>query len=202
MCVEAVCWFHPLVWWIGARLVAERERACDEAVLDHGLQPRDYADAILNVCKLCVESPLACVAGVTGSDIRKRLDDIMIERRGAALTFARKAALSSATIAAVAAPLAVGAITAPLRGEGQSQSQSQKEGQRFEVASIKPCDPTAPAPSGGRSGGPGPSLSPDRLHIGCMSVVQLVNVAYITNGERLLNDDPGYAQWSAATTAP
>ena len=33
MIVEAMFWFHPLVWWIGARLVEERERACDEGVL-------------------------------------------------------------------------------------------------------------------------------------------------------------------------
>src|SRR5438270_362026 len=33
MLVEALFWFHPLVWWIGARLVAERERACDDEVL-------------------------------------------------------------------------------------------------------------------------------------------------------------------------
>jgi hypothetical protein len=31
MMVEAVFWFHPLVWWIGVRLMEERERACDEA---------------------------------------------------------------------------------------------------------------------------------------------------------------------------
>ena len=30
MLVEALFWFHPLVWWIGARMVDERERACDE----------------------------------------------------------------------------------------------------------------------------------------------------------------------------
>ena len=30
MLVEALFWFHPLVWWIGSRLVNERERACDE----------------------------------------------------------------------------------------------------------------------------------------------------------------------------
>jgi beta-lactamase regulating signal transducer with metallopeptidase domain len=41
MLVEAVFWFHPLVWFIGARLVEEREQACDEGVLDYGKQPLD-----------------------------------------------------------------------------------------------------------------------------------------------------------------
>jgi beta-lactamase regulating signal transducer with metallopeptidase domain len=33
LAVQTVFWFHPLVWWIGARLIAERERACDEEVI-------------------------------------------------------------------------------------------------------------------------------------------------------------------------
>ena len=28
MLVEAIFWFYPLVWWIGGRLLEERERAC------------------------------------------------------------------------------------------------------------------------------------------------------------------------------
>jgi len=36
MFVESVFWFHPLVWWIGKRMVEERERACDEEVLRLG----------------------------------------------------------------------------------------------------------------------------------------------------------------------
>ena len=40
MVVEAVFWFHPLVWWVGARLVEERERACDEHVLRGAASPR------------------------------------------------------------------------------------------------------------------------------------------------------------------
>ena len=36
MLVEAIFWFHPLVWWLGSRLVDERERACDEEVLECG----------------------------------------------------------------------------------------------------------------------------------------------------------------------
>ncbi len=40
MVVETVFWFHPLVWWIRARLVEERERACDEEVLRAGRPAR------------------------------------------------------------------------------------------------------------------------------------------------------------------
>jgi bla regulator protein blaR1 len=58
MFVETVFWFHPLVWRIGKRMLEERERACDEAVLRTRCQPRAYADAILRVCRLCAESPL------------------------------------------------------------------------------------------------------------------------------------------------
>jgi bla regulator protein blaR1 len=36
MAVEVVFWFHPLVWWLGARLMEEREQACDEEVLRNG----------------------------------------------------------------------------------------------------------------------------------------------------------------------
>ena len=80
MIVEAVFWFHPLVWWIGARLVEERERACDEAVLSLGSEPQVYAEGILNVCKIYLESPLRCVSGVTGSDLKKRIQAILTGR--------------------------------------------------------------------------------------------------------------------------
>ena len=40
------------VWWIGARLIAERERACDEEVVRRGCDPEAYAKGILNVCRL------------------------------------------------------------------------------------------------------------------------------------------------------
>lgn len=51
MAVEAVFWFHPVVWWIERRLIDERERACDEYVLQCGSTPHDYAEGILEVCR-------------------------------------------------------------------------------------------------------------------------------------------------------
>lgn len=52
-------------------MIQERERACDEEVLQLCGEPRTYADGILNVCKLYLESPLECVSGITGSNLKK-----------------------------------------------------------------------------------------------------------------------------------
>ena len=40
MLVAALFWFHPFVWWIGARLIDERERACDEGAVELGSERR------------------------------------------------------------------------------------------------------------------------------------------------------------------
>lgn len=119
MLVEAVFWFHPLIWWIGARLVEERERACDEEVLRLGNASQDYAEAILRVCKSYVEPPLQCVSGVTGSDLRKRIQAILADRITMELSAAKKIALASAAIVVLATPVWIGtlgrAMSAPLQ---------------------------------------------------------------------------------------
>jgi len=85
MLVTALFWFHPMVWWIGARLNAERENACDEAVLEQGKSPQLYAACILKVCRLYLQSPLPCAAGVAGADLRRRVEAIMANRLAEAL---------------------------------------------------------------------------------------------------------------------
>jgi beta-lactamase regulating signal transducer with metallopeptidase domain len=71
MAVEAIFWFHPLVWWLGSRLEEERERACDEEVLRMGGEPQIYAESILKVCEFYLASPVACAAGVTGGELKE-----------------------------------------------------------------------------------------------------------------------------------
>ncbi len=133
MVVEALFWFHPMVWWIGARLVEERERACDEAVVSLGSEPHDYAEGILNVCKLYIESPLVCVSGVTGANLKKRIEAIMTNRTVLSLNFAKKSALAAAAILALAIPLLVGMMNTPLHAQSPATAPLQ-----FEVASIRP----------------------------------------------------------------
>ncbi len=45
----AVHWFNPLAWVAVRRMVAERERACDDLVLAAGSKPSDYADQLLSI---------------------------------------------------------------------------------------------------------------------------------------------------------
>ena len=123
MMVEALFWLHPLVWWLGARMVEERERACDEDVLELGSERHVYAESILKVCEFCVGSPLACVSGVTGSDLKKRMVYIMTERIARKLDFGKKLLLSAAGVLALALPLMFGLLNAtPTRAQGDDQT--------------------------------------------------------------------------------
>jgi uncharacterized protein (TIGR03435 family) len=122
MLVEAIFWFHPIVWWLGARLLQERERACDEQVLEMGCDRKIYAESILKICEFCVGSPLDFVSGVTGSDLKKRIVHIMSKGAARKLDFRRKLLLSAAGLAAVVVPIVFGALSAT-RSVAASQAQ-------------------------------------------------------------------------------
>lgn len=170
MLVETIFWFHPLVWWIGKRMVAERERACDEEVLRLGIEPNLYAESILRVCALYVESPLACLSGVTGSGLKKRIQAIVGGRQGVELGFARKVGLAAAGMACLASPIVIGALSAPPLW---SQTRSSPVATvKFRSISIKPCT-SYTLPSGVTSPAPG------RLVLNCQTVMGLIDIAYL-----------------------
>lgn len=134
MLVEAIFWFHPLVWWIERRLIDERERACDEAVLHAGNDPTDYAEGILTVCRFTVRAPLACVTGVTGSDLRARIESIVRNELGARMTLSRRVAVALVVAVLIGVPTISGVVSmTPLLAVGQEPSTPVV----FEVASVK-----------------------------------------------------------------
>jgi bla regulator protein blaR1 len=168
--VVTVFWFHPLTWWIGARLVDERERACDEEVVLLGSDPEVYAESILKICKLYLESPLVCVSGITGSDLKKRIEAIMINRVLRGLNPAKKIALAFAALTALALPVLIGIVHAPVV-RGQSATP------KFEAASIKSgCGDSDEQGKPARAGAT--LLSAERLDQ-CGSVEMLIRTAYI-----------------------
>jgi bla regulator protein blaR1 len=138
MVVETLFWFHPLVWWIRARLMEERELACDESVLQAGNEAEVYAEGILNVCKFYVESPLACVSGVSGSDLKKRIIRIMTEHVARRLDLSRKLLLGAASLAAIAVPTTIGLFHAAQISVLAQAQDAPSDLPRYEVATIKP----------------------------------------------------------------
>lgn len=110
MVVEAIFWFHPAVWWIERRLIEERERACDETVLQLGNEAIVYAETILNVCKFCTEQPIPCVSGVTGAELKQRILRIMSNQVSRQLDLRQKVLLSVVATTGILVPLVFGLL--------------------------------------------------------------------------------------------
>jgi beta-lactamase regulating signal transducer with metallopeptidase domain len=113
MLVEALFWFWPPVWLIGARLIAERERACDENVLAEGHDAETYAGGILKVCRFCIQSPLACAAGASGADLGRRVRQIMSGETILDLEDGQRVLLRAAFAMVLLLPVAEGFVAAP-----------------------------------------------------------------------------------------
>ena len=82
---RALCclfWFHPVVWIIDRRLLAEREQACDDIVVRLGGATEVYARGITKVCRYCLGQEVAGLAKATGSDLKKRIERIISNRAG------------------------------------------------------------------------------------------------------------------------
>ena len=183
MLVEAVFWFHPLVWWIGARLVDERERACDEEVVRLGSDPQVYAESILKVCEFYAESPPFCAAGVTGSNLKKRIEAIMRNRIARNLEWSKKLLLTAAGVVAVAGPLVFGLLHTT-QGHAKLQTQNNPAvTPTFESVSVKPntndADKTAELIRAIR-------FEPDRFMATNVTLHGLIAMAYGAGGSEIL----------------
>jgi hypothetical protein len=107
--VETLFWFHPAVWWIGRQMLEERERACDESVLESGHDGADYAAGILAVCRHCRSGAFVSAAATSG-DLTRRVRYILGTARPQTVGVLKAIPLMLATIAVTAAPLFAGAV--------------------------------------------------------------------------------------------
>ena len=183
MFVETVFWFHPLTWWIGARIFEERERACDEEVVKLGNEPRVYARGILKICELYLESPVPCVAGVSGSNLRTRIEAILNKRIARNVSGGMKALLTAAGLFAVAAPIAIGLLHGVVL-----RAQTVSPDLRFEVASVRLASPSD-RPGIRASGVPGPNNTDPGRFTGRLALFNVIMYAYDIPLYRLVQED-------------
>jgi bla regulator protein blaR1 len=112
--ILALFWFHPFVWWIGARLLETREHACDEGAIAEGRERATYAQALLRVCEHSVQSRLACVARAVGGDLQARIRSIMSQRPLPRWWIVRRALLAATLVVCAAVPIAAGVTVVSL----------------------------------------------------------------------------------------
>jgi TonB family protein len=84
--VQAICgvyWFNPLVWYAARRIRIERERACDDRVLELGAAATDYAEHLVQIARSLRTQrrfALAAVSMAHPSQLETRLVSILDSR--------------------------------------------------------------------------------------------------------------------------
>lgn len=68
-------WYHPLAWYALRKMRHEREQACDDAVVQAGEKPSDYAEQLVEVARLCVAPGglSLAIAMAEGNSLERRL---------------------------------------------------------------------------------------------------------------------------------
>jgi TonB family protein len=107
----AVYWFHPLVWLAFRRSREERERACDDAALSHGIAGTEYAGYLIDLVRtLAAYPPADAPAMGEARDLELRVRAILDPAQSHRAA-GRRPALAIA-LAAAALVLAVGSFRA------------------------------------------------------------------------------------------
>lgn len=77
----SIYWFNPLVWYAGAGLARERERACDDEVLRFGAKPSAYATLLLDLARKpgSAWTPATALSMARPSAIERRLLAILAD---------------------------------------------------------------------------------------------------------------------------
>jgi beta-lactamase regulating signal transducer with metallopeptidase domain len=145
--VAAIHWFNPLVWFALARLRAEREIACDAAVLDLvGLQQRGgYGHTVLNVMERYVRP--APRPGLVGfgqqASVARRIGDIAGYRHAS-----RR---SRAIAGAVFWLIVLGGFTSAMRGQAPALQVAPPWQAPAPASESAAGSPEAAPPAGGAS---------------------------------------------------
>jgi beta-lactamase regulating signal transducer with metallopeptidase domain len=122
MLVCCIFWFHPLVWIIDRRLIAERERACDERVIEVLHDTKVYASSLIKITGLRLGLQVNGAASMAGVNLKARIENIMKDKTKRTTGWLLRLLLSAVTTLAILLYL----FAAPLQ-ESLAQSSVSKQ---------------------------------------------------------------------------
>jgi beta-lactamase regulating signal transducer with metallopeptidase domain len=129
----ALNWFNPLAWLAHRRMVTERERACDDAVMNAGLRAGDYAEQLVRMASKH-RSPgllLDAAAMARPSSLESRIDAILTQSGSRRPVGAARLAASVLLALALLIPMA------SLRPAQAAEKSPQKAQEAAQVDPLK-----------------------------------------------------------------
>jgi TonB family protein len=129
MVVCGIFWFYPVVWLIDRRLIAERERFCDEQVIGALGNRQAYVSGLVKIASIGLGFRLAGVSPMTGANLQGRIRNMMNNRKKTSLH--ARVLLTSIAILAVLLCL----MAAPLQ---RSMSQTTQSSLKIENSERSP----------------------------------------------------------------
>ncbi len=116
--VRALYWVNPLVWLATRRMCIERERACDDLVLNGGCKASDYATQLVEIARTYRHMPqVAAIAMARSSQIQGRIAAIVDASR----------ARRSGPLTALAVLVLMGALALAVGGSSPDTPRNQTE---------------------------------------------------------------------------
>lgn len=118
--LEALFFFHPAVWCLSRRLDQEREKACDDLVVNAGHNRADYAEALVNLAS--DHQPAFALAAAKNPHLKERIFRILNHAQPATVQVNRSGWLTIA-----AAILAFGFVSlTPVNSEEKEAEQAEE----------------------------------------------------------------------------
>jgi TonB family protein len=112
--VCAVYWFHPLFWFAYRRLREESEHACDDVVVNLGVDAQDYAGHLLHIVRAARANDRrwrSALAMARPSQLEQRFAALLVVARNRAPVSGRRVAAVVALTMACVIPLAAIGLT-------------------------------------------------------------------------------------------
>lgn len=150
--LRAVYWFNPLVWLACSRLRHESERACDDCVVSHGVDAREYADHLLTLARMFNgrhAASLPALPMARPSSLRTRVAAILDPAANHARATRGSIAGATAILLLTTTPIAAFHVAAPPVPRAVSALPIRPEATHFTRldASTTPAAPAAAAPT-------------------------------------------------------
>jgi len=117
--VCALYWFNPLAWIGARRMCIERERACDDLVLNGGCKASDYAGHLVQIARTFRRAPQAAgIAMARSSNLEQRVTAIIDASRSRRL---RPVGLAGVLVAILAVIFYIGGYKASIASDYERQ---------------------------------------------------------------------------------